>query len=205
MNQSGTLRHRISSGAVWEQLWLALRSRLFQVALSGNEVGRIGVFLALFILLILLPLTLLWLLVSLRPADYLLTFLAWLAFGSLCLWVGSKLAFLLHPEQLAYRQAIEACQQVVHEVSDQDILLDRLTHILYQNLSLENISVWRYRAEARTLELSRFQGRGIARPLAELPVDLEVKHLHGVWPVAMLPATALRRGLSAGAPRDCNT
>jgi signal transduction histidine kinase len=122
-------------------------------------------------------------------------------------WVGSKLEYILHPERLAYRRIIETCNQIIREVSDQDVVLDRLTHTLYYHLGLDSVSVWRYRAEDRVLALSRFEGeqvvrrslgRGLFGGLTELPLDLDLQHLFGTWPVSALPESALRRGLLAG-------
>ena len=69
-------------------------------------------------LLLLLPLTLLFVLSLFRP-GYLITVLAWMMFGLLSVWVGSKLEYILHPERLAYQRIIEACNQIIREVAEE--------------------------------------------------------------------------------------
>jgi hypothetical protein len=104
----------------------------------------------------------------------------------------------LQPERLAYQQALATCTQIVRDVSDQDVLLDRLTHLLFQYLGLASLSIWRYRAEERVLELVRFEGSEGGKGFSRLPLDLEVRYLLGTWPVSLLPESALRQGLMAG-------
>ncbi len=204
MNRSGTLNHKISSAKGFAAVgywWQTVTPRLLHFALSGNELGRIGIVILLLTLLLLLPFTLLLTLATVQ-AGFLITLLAWLIFGLLSVWVGSKLEYILHPERLAYRRIIEACSRLVREVSDQDLLLDRLTFTLYQQLGLEHVSIWRYQTKDRALVLARLEGSArrhgtLTSQLAELPVDLEVTHLHGTWPVSVLPESALRQGLIA--------
>lgn len=122
-------------------------------------------------------------------------------FGILCVWVGSMLEYILHPERLAYRQAIETCNRVVKEITDQDLLLDRITHILYATLEAEVVSLWRYRADSKSLSLLRVQGPMITSDLAELPFDITIPEVLGTRSLAALPASALRRGLAEGGVR----
>ncbi len=197
MNQSGALKHRVTPAVGLAQLRAAIIPRLLRFALSGHEVGRVGVVLLLLVLLLVLPLGLVMTLASFQGPVW-LTWLAWLAFGLWCIWLGSKLEYLLQPERLAYQQALAACTQIVRQVSDHDVLLDRLTLLLFQNLGLASISVWRYRAEERILELVRFEGGDAGKGFNRLPLDLEVRYLHGTWPVSLLPESALRQGLIAG-------
>ncbi len=197
MNQSGALEPRETSAAVFEQVRTAIRQGLLRFALSGHEIGRVGIILLLLILLLLLPLALVMALTNFQGPVW-LTWLDWLAFGMWCVWVGSKLEYLLQPERLAYQQALAACTQIVQEVSDQDVLLDRLTQLLFQNLGLASISVWRYRVEEKVVELVRFQGVAETKALTRLPLDLEVRYLHGTWPVTLLPESAFRQGLMIG-------
>jgi signal transduction histidine kinase len=203
MRHPGTLKQKVIPAG---EFGSTLTPRLLQFALSGNEPGRIGVAILLLTLLLLLPLTLLFVLSLLRP-GYLITVLAWMMFGLLSVWVGSKLEYILHPERLAYQRIIEACNQIIRDVSDQDIVLDRLAHTLYYHLGLESISVWRYQAEEKILTLSRFEGEQVVRRslgqglfggMTELPLDLDLQHLYGTWSVPTLPESALRRGLLAG-------
>ncbi len=128
---------------------------------------------------------------------------AWLIFGLLCVSVGTMVRHILHPEQLTYQQVLERCSQMVRETSDQEVLLDCLADTLYKTLGLENLSVWRYYDEDRILTLLRLAGDRAGNPhagrgdLTELPVDVELERLHGIWLVSALPESALRRGLMA--------
>ena len=128
---------------------------------------------------------------------------AWIIFGLIFVWIGSRLPFILHPERWAYQRIIERYNLLVRQVSDQEILLDRMAHLLYQNLGLEHLSIWRYQSENGLLILSRQVGTNVKQAdtgsevLTELPLDLSPQQLQGAWPVSALPESALRQGLLA--------
>jgi signal transduction histidine kinase len=205
MNQSSMFNHTLSSpeGEVLaERSWQKVMQRLLHFVLSRNEQGRIGIVVLLLAVLFLFPLTVLPSLFTFQLSPV-VTFAAWFIFGMFCVWVGAGLQHILHPERRAYQQIIETTGQLVREISDQEVLLDRMTHTLYENLGLESLSVWRYQAEESVLLLSRFEGlKAVGDRLdsgdwAELPLDIDEQQLHGTQSVSALPESALREALVA--------
>ncbi len=130
-----------------------------------------------------------------RPIYLGPAFVVLLIFSWLCVGVG--LGYILRPEQLAYRQVTETCSRLVREISDQEILLDRIAHTLYTTLKPENLSVWRYHDEDSILTLLHFEGAILIDDLAELPLDIAAEQLHGTRFVPTLPESALRQALLA--------
>jgi len=195
MNQSGgILNEQLRSPKSYadvEQVW----QELLAFMLARSERERIGLVVLLLAILLLLPGFLIPALFSFQlPPLFVLGI--WLVFGLFLVWVGSRLDYILCPERWAFQQIIKKYDLLVRQVSDREILLDRITYLLYQNLGLVHLSIWRYQAADRLLTLSRWEGKQATR-LTELPLDLNEKHLHHTRLVSSFPASALRQGLAA--------
>lgn len=200
MGQDRTLHHKSSQTRDQSPAKASPKRDLrgsFRFALNRNKKPGLLALLAAILFLSLITLFLSLVAFQLDPIFIATLFI----FGILCLWVGSMLEYILHPERLAYRQAVETCNQVVKEITDQDLLLDQITHILYTTLEAGTVSLWRYRAETKSLSLLRLQGTMIAADLAELPIDIAVSQVLGTCALTDLPPSALRRGLTAAGVR----
>ncbi len=102
---------------------------------------------------------------------------------------------VLRPEQLIYRQFVEEYGQVVRGTADLSTLLPYVSRLLYETLEVNHVTIWFYCAEESLLTLAHAEGILPGDCLAELPVDLELKQLHGTQAVSTAPESALRRGL----------
>lgn len=112
-------------------------------------------------------------------------------------WLEAALERVLRPEQLVYRQFVEEYGQVVRGAADLSALLPYVSRILYETLQVSTTTIWFYCAEESLLTLVYTEGILPDNSLGELPVDLELKQLHGTQPVSTVPESALRRGLMA--------
>lgn len=173
--------------------WRNIVSRLACFWPIGDERKRGGLVMLLVVLNFAL-LTALSLVISF-PFTYVWMFNIWLIFCLVCIWIGARLEYLLHPERLAYRLVIEAYSQVIPRISDQEMLLDYITQTLHKTLGLTHISIWRYHREANILSLTRFGGGPLHKIVEELPVDVDLTPLAGTCSLDSLPESALRRGL----------
>lgn len=137
------------------------------------------------LLLALAPLTM--------PGQLLLAILLGLLLG----WVIHLAWAALHPEQAAYRRLSAAFSSLARDISEPDLLLDRSMQTLYRTLQPRQLTLWRFDRSAGALRLLRAHGLSPADDLAELPLDVPPEQLHGIWRVAELPESALRRGMQA--------
>lgn len=151
-------------------------------------------FLLIFFLLSLLSL-LFWF-SSVNYANSTAGVLFWPIFALLCIWIGTGLCYILQPKFSLYQQATETCGQIVQEVSDQSILLDEITHILYSTLAVEHFSIWRFYDEDNVLIRLRAEGTIASDDFAELPFDISMVIGTGTRLVSELPPSALREGLT---------
>lgn len=198
MNHLSQLNHN-SSGAKSPRLAGLQRhkvvGRLLRLLPLGGE-RRFGILVLLVAILCFSLLTLLPSILAFQ-LDPVFTIAVWLVFGLLCGWFGSMLEYLLHPERLAYRRAMERCHQAVREISDQEILLDRITHVLYETLDSKTVSLWRYHPADNHFSLLRWQGAVLPGEQVQLPLDVAVDQLQATCPLSTLPKSALRQDLAA--------
>lgn len=159
--------------------WLDLRPRHYALPLLPLLLG----------LVILLPF-----LLYLLGESSIFAIFVWFIFGSLCLWIGAGFSRAIIPEISTYRQATDAFSRVVQNMTDQEALLDQLTHLLYATLNVEGVSIWRYYEEDNILSLLRADGVSGAEAWSELPFDLPLGW-SGTRLVSQLPGSALKQGL----------
>ena len=121
----------------------------------------------------------------------------WLAFGTVCLWGGTLLREFFHPERHAYQQIVKSCSQATRETTNQELLLSRIAHILFLNLGVDNLSLWKYDTDDSVLSLLRVEGTPSPDTFTDLPFDLTPESIRGTWHVQNLPESALRQALLA--------
>lgn len=121
----------------------------------------------------------------------------WAVFGLLALSGGVLLAEAFWPARLLALHLTEKIGMLARQITEPELLLDRLTHLLHTTLAARQLALWRFDSEDSTFTLHRLAGRPSPRPLTELPFDLPPGRLPGAQAVSALPESALKQGLLA--------
>jgi signal transduction histidine kinase len=136
-----------------------------------------------------------WMLIA--PSTPVLIYFFLAMFCGLLVWSGVLLRDTLHPEQFIYQKIITQCSHYTSKVSDPEILLDKMTHLLYTTLETETFTLWRYDGDENSFCMLRTSGAALSSKLAELPVDIPADTLRKTVAVSNLASSALKQGLVA--------